>query len=186
MAWQQKANPGLLFGNHNMNLLNDQDIGESSDDEDDEEYVPDDEDTDDRQNGGDKDASHEFDYDDTDSTENEYNEPTDNDAISVGDEGMNTHEEINLGRPDGGVGFDEPKNPGVDDAASDENTEVNSVKNLGVDQLNNEIIYQEVEDVECSEEKEEIESAEGETVSNDQECGETENEMGYNLQGNCT
>ena len=42
MAWQQKANPGLLIRDQNMNSLNDQDIGESNDDEDDEEYAPDD------------------------------------------------------------------------------------------------------------------------------------------------
>ena len=133
------------------------------------------------QNGGDEDASHEYDYEDTGSTKNEYNEPTDNDVISVDDEGMNTHEEINLGGPDGGVGLDEPKSPGVDHAANDENTEVNSVKNLGVDQLNNEVIDQEVEDAEHPEEKEDIESTEGETVSIDQGGSETQNEMGYNL-----
>ena len=44
MAWQQKANPGLLFGNGSMNSLNDPDIGESSNDKDNEEYVPDEED----------------------------------------------------------------------------------------------------------------------------------------------
>ena len=80
-----------------MNSLNDQDIGESSDDEEDEEYVPCDEDTDEGQNDGDEDASHEYNYNDTGPTENEYDEPMDNGAISVGDEGMNTHEEINFG-----------------------------------------------------------------------------------------
>ena len=58
---------------------------------------------------------------------------------------MNTHEEINLGRLDGGAGLDESENPGVDDAANDENTGVNGIENLGVDQIDNEIINQEVE-----------------------------------------
>ena len=85
-----------------------------------------------------------------------------------------------------GAGLDEPENPGVDDAANDENTEVNSIENLGVDQIDNEIINHKVEDVKRPEEKEDIESTEGETVDIDQECGETENEMGYNLRQNCT
>ena len=181
MAQQQKANPGLLFGDLSMNLLNNPDIGESSDDEDNEEYVPDDDDADEGQNGGDEDASHEYNYEDTGSTENEYNESTDDDVISMGDEGMNAHEEIKLGRLDGGVGLDEPENPGVDHAASDENTEVNGVENLGVGQLDNVIIDQEVEDVECPEDKEDIESTEGESVSINEGCGETQNETGYNL-----
>ena len=84
------------------------------------------------------------------------------------------------------TGLDEPKNPGVDDVASDENTEVNGIENLGVDQLDNETIDQEVEDVECPEEKEDIESTEGETVSIDHGCGETVNEAGYNLWRNRT
>ena len=41
MTWQHKANPGLLFGACNMNLLDNQDIGELSDDKDNEDYVPD-------------------------------------------------------------------------------------------------------------------------------------------------
>ena len=64
----------------------------------------------------------------------------DNDTINVADEGMNTHEEITLGRLDGGAGLNEPENPGVDDAANDENTGVNGIENLGVDQIDNEII----------------------------------------------
>ena len=186
MAQQQKANPGLLFRDRNMNSLNDQDIGESSDDEDDEEYIPGDEDADEGLNGGDEDVSHEYDDDETGSIEEGYDEPTDNDAINVADKGMNTHEEINLGRLDGGAQLDEPENPGVDDAANDENTEVNSIENLGVNQIDNEIINHEVEDAEHPEEKEDIESTEGETVDIDQECRETENEMGYNLRQNRT
>ena len=145
MAQQQKATPGLLFGDCNMNSLNDQDIGESSDDEDNEEYVPDDEDANEGQNGGDEDVSHEYDHDETGSIEEEYDEPTDNNAINVADDGMNTHEEVNLGRLDGGAGLDEPENPGVDDVANNENTEVNGIENLGVDQIDNEIINYEVE-----------------------------------------
>ena len=86
MAQQQKANPGLLFGDRNMDLLNDQDIGESSDDEEDEEYIPGDEDADEGLNNGDEDISHEYDDDETGSIEEGYNGPMDNDAINVADE----------------------------------------------------------------------------------------------------
>ena len=184
MAWQQKVNPGLLFGNWSMSSLNNQHMGESSDDEDDEEYVPDDEDTNEGQNAGDEDASHDYNYDDIGSIESEYNEPMDDDAIGMDDVGMNTHAEVNLGRSDDGVRVDEPENPGVDDAASNDNTEMNGVENRGVEQLDSNIINQEVDEVEHPEEKEDIESTEGKTVSIAQGCSETENEMGYNLRGN--
>ena len=83
----------------------------------------------------------------------------------------------------------------MDDVADDKNTGVNSIENLGVDHINNEIINQEinheikkqeVEDVERPEEKEDIESTEGETMGIDQECAETENDSGYNLRCNHT
>ena len=37
MVRQQKANPGLLFGNRSMSSVNDEDMEESSDDDDDDE-----------------------------------------------------------------------------------------------------------------------------------------------------
>ena len=172
-----------------MNLLDNEDIGELSDDEDDEDYVPDDEDANDGQNGEDEDVSHEYNHDETGSIEEEYDEPMDNNGMNVVDDGMNIHEENNLGRLDDAPGVDESKNPGVEDAANAANTGANDIKNLGVDQINNDIIDQEVEDVKSPEEKEDIESTEndkGETVGIDQECAETENELGYNLWQNCT
>ena len=182
MARQQKVNPGLLFGNRSMSSLNDQDMEESSDD--DEEYVPDDEDTDEGQDAGDEDASHDHNYDDSGSIGSEYNEPPDDDAIDMGDMGMNTHVDANLGRSDDGVGVEVPKIPGVDNAASDENTEMNGIENRGVEELDNDIINQEVDDVECPEKKEDSESTEGENASITEGYSETENETGYNIQGN--
>ena len=184
MARQQKVNPGLLFGNRSMSLLNNQDMGESSDDEDNKEYIPDDEDVDEGQNAGDKDASHDYNYDDIGSIESKYNDPMDADAIGTGDMGMTTHAEVNLGRSDDEVGVDEPENPGVDDAVSNDNTEMNGVENQGVVEHDNDIINQEEDDVECPEEKEDIESTEGENVGIAQGCSEAESETGYNLQGN--
>ena len=77
-----------------------------------------------------------------------------------------------------------PNHLGVDDAGSDENTEMNGVKSQGVEELDNDIVNQEVDDVECSEEKEDSESTEDENASIAEACNETENEMGYNLWGN--
>ena len=138
---------------------------ESSDDNDNEEYVPDDEDADEGQDAGDEDASNDYNYDDIGSIGSEHNEPTDDDAMDV-----------NLGRSDDRVGVEVPENPGVDDAASDENTEMNGVENRGVEDLDNDIINQEMDDVECPEEKEDSESTEGENASIVEGCGETENE----------
>ena len=81
MAWQQKANPGLLFGNRSMSSVNGGDMEESSDDDDNDEYVREDEDADEKENAGDEDASHDYNYDDMGSIESEYNEPMDDDTI---------------------------------------------------------------------------------------------------------
>ena len=186
MARQQKTNPGLLFGDRNMNSLDEEDIGELSDDEDDEDYIPDDEDDDEGQNGEDEDVSHEYNHDETGSIEEEYDEPMDNDVV---DDGMNSHDENNLGRLDDAPGVDESENAGVENAENAENTGVNDIKNLGVDPVDNDIINQEVEDGKSPEEEEDSESTEndkGETVGTDQECAETENESGYILWRNCT
>ena len=181
MAQQKKTNPGLLFGDRNMNSLDKEDIGELSDDKDDEDYIPDDEDDDEGQNGEDEDISHEYNHDETGSIEEEYDEPMDNDVMNVVDNGMNTHDENNLGRLDDAPGVDESKN--VENAGNTEKRGMNDIENLGVDPVDNDIINQEVEDVESPEEEEDSESTEndkGETVGIDQECAETENESGYN------
>ena len=88
MAWQQKANPGLLFGNRSMSSVNDRDMEELSDDDD--EYAPEDEDADEGENAGAEDASHDYNYDDMGSIESEYNDPADDDAIDMGGVGMGT------------------------------------------------------------------------------------------------
>ena len=49
-------------------------------------------------------------YDDTGSIGSEYNEPADDNAIDMGDVGMNTHVDINSGRLDDGVEVEAPEN----------------------------------------------------------------------------
>ena len=152
-------------------------------------------DDDEGQNGEDEDVSHEYDHDETCSIEEEYDEPMDIDVMNVVDNGMNTHDENNLGGLDDAPGVDESENPGVENAGNTGNTGnagntgVNNIKNLGVDPVDNDIINQEVEDVKSPEEEEDSEPTEndkGETVGIDQECAETENELGYTLRQNHT
>ena len=88
----------------------------------------------------------------------------------MGDVGMNTHVDVNSGRLDDGVEAEVPENLGVDDAGSDENTEMNGIESQGVEELNNDIANQEVDDME------ENESTEDENASIAEACDETENE----------
>ena len=125
MARQQKANPGLLFGNRSVSSVDDGDMEDSSDDDDDDEYVPEDEGTDEGENAGDEHASHDYNYDDTGSIESEYSKPTDDVAINMGDVGMGTDMDVNSGRSDDGDEAEVPENLGVDDAGSDEKIEMN-------------------------------------------------------------
>ena len=181
MAWQQKANPGLLFGNRSMSSVNDGDMEAPSDDDD--EYVPEDEDADQGENTGDKDASHDYNYDDTGSIESEYNDPADDDTIDMGDVCMGTDVDVNSGRSDDGAEAEVPENLGVGDAGSDENTEMNGVESQEW-MSSTMITNQEVDDMESPEEKEDNESTEDENASIAEARDETENEMGYNLWGN--
>ena len=184
MARQQKANPGLLFGNRSMSSVNDGDMEESSDDDDDDKYVPEDEDADEMEIAGDEDPSHDYKYDDTGSIESEYNDPTDDHTIDTGDVGMGTDTDVNSVRSDDGAEAEVPENLGVDDAGSDENTVLNRVESQGVDELNNDIAKEEVDDVERPEEKEDNESTEDGNASIAEAHDEIENETGYNLWGN--
>ena len=184
MARQQKANPGLLFRNQSVSSVNDGDMEESSDDDDDDEYVPEDDDAGEGENAGDEYASHDYNYDDTGSIESEHNEPTDDDAIDVGDVGMGTDVDVNSGRSDDGNEAEVPENLGVDDATSDKDAEMNGVESQGVGELNNDTINQEVNDAERSEEKDSNESTEDENASIVEAHDEIENETGYNLRGN--
>ena len=52
---------------------------------------------------------------------------------------MGTDMDVNSVRSDNGAEAEVPENLGVDDAGSDENTELNRVESQGVDKLNNDI-----------------------------------------------
>ena len=157
---------------------------DSSDDDDDDEYIPEDEDVDEGGNVGDKRAPHDYNYNDTGSIESEYSEPTDDNTIDMGDVGAGTDVDVNSGRLDDGEEAEVPENLGVDNAGSDEKTEMNDVKSEGVDELNNDITNQEADDVERLEEKGDNESTEDENVSIAETHDEMEDETGYNLRGN--
>ena len=85
MARQQKANPGLLFGNQSVGTVNDEDMDDSSDDDEDDEYAPEDQDADDRQDAEDEDGPHDYNYKDTGSIVSEHSEHADDDATDMGD-----------------------------------------------------------------------------------------------------
>ena len=65
MARQQKANPGLMFGNRSVSAVNDEDMEDLSNDDDNDEYVPEDEDVDEGEDAGDERTSHDYNYNDT-------------------------------------------------------------------------------------------------------------------------
>ena len=66
----------------------------------------------------------------------------------MGDVGVGTDVDVNSGRSDDGDEAEVPENLGVDDAGSDEKTEMNDVESEGVDELRNDITNQEADDVE--------------------------------------
>ena len=84
MARQQKANPGLLFGNRSVGTVNDEDMDDSSDDDEDDEYAPEDQDADDKQDAEDEDGPHDYNYKDTGSIVSEHSEHADDDATDMG------------------------------------------------------------------------------------------------------
>ena len=65
MARQQKANPGLMFGNRSVSAVNYEDMEDLSNDDDNDEYVPEDEDVDEGEDAGDERTSHNYNYNDT-------------------------------------------------------------------------------------------------------------------------
>ena len=132
MARRQKAHPGLLFGDRNMNTTYENEDEEMSDDEGDEDYIPEEQDDDESQNEINQNSSAGDVSDNEGPTEEDYNESMDNNDVEIENESdsdeyvvaseMNNTEEI---------GAESSKNPGVND-----------VENIGVDQAEEEMICQ--------------------------------------------
>ena len=102
LAQQQRTNPGLLFGDRNMNSVEMESV-DSSDNEDDEDYIPDQEEHDEESK-----------VEDDDTVQN-YNDD-ENDYESVGNVSIDVNEENNVGPPTGTPGEGMPdENPGVED-----------------------------------------------------------------------
>ena len=108
LAQQQRTNPGLLFGDRNMNSV-DMESKELSDDEDDEDYIPDQEEFDEELNVEDDDTVRTYDDDKGVNDDNDDYEP-------VGNVTTDINEDNNVGRLVGTPGEVMPdENPGVED-----------------------------------------------------------------------
>ena len=150
MARQQRANPGLLFGDRSMGTVNHEDMDESSDDDDDDEYAPEDQDADGGQDAEDGPGPHDYNYEDTGSIESEHSEYEDDDATNMGDVNTNTDMDVNSGQLHGGNGAGTPKNLGVEHV---DESDDNHVESEGVDEPNIDITQPEADDVEHVEER---------------------------------
>ena len=175
MARCQKVHPGLLFGDRNMNPTYEEEDEELSDDEEDEAYIPDGQDDDESQNDINQNSSTGDVFDNERPTEEDYNESMDD----------NDEEIQNERTSDGYVVAPEMNNTEKLGAESSENSGVNDVESIGVDQDETEMIYQADgnEDNQESDEKNEAstESDEKENVTGAELNEELEKESRYNL-----
>ena len=124
LAQQQRVNPGLLFGDRNMNSV-ERESEDPSDDEDDEDYIPDQEEHDEESNVED------------DDTIRNYNDDN-NDYESVGNISIHINEENNVDEPTGTPG----------EAVTDENLGVEDNEIKGEEQEGQDFVGSEVEDSE--------------------------------------
>ena len=175
MAQRQKVNPGLLFGDRNMNPTYEEEDEEVSDDEEDEDYLPERQDDDESQIDVNKDSSTGDDLDDEGPTEVDYNE-------SMDVKGEETQNESDLHGYDVAPEMDNTEDVG---AESSENSGVNDIEKIGVDRAGNEMVYQTEESVDNPElgkdNEASTENDEKENVTADKASVELEKESRYNL-----
>ena len=190
MAWQQEANPGLLFRNRCMGTVNDEDMDNSCDDDKDDEYAPEDEDVEyapededaeGRQDAEDEDGPHDYNYEDMGSTANEHSEHVDDDATDMGDMNTNTDMDANLGQSHGG---DEAGTSEILDMEHVEERGDSHVESEGVDEPNNDITHQEADDVEHVEERGDNQSTDDQSLGTVETRDKTEDKTRYNLRRN--
>ena len=179
---QQRANPGLLFGDRNMSSVDEGSVN-SSDSENDDNYIPDEEDHSEESQVEDDDA--ELNYDD----DNDYGK-------SMGNSSTHMNEDNNMGQPTGppgdGTGNEHPReeNSMFEGQEEDDHNlidlEVESGENPGVVDHKNEGVEQEGQGA-CINEGKDNMSTEIDTVEDvttDQDSGEENAVQGtprYNL-----
>ena len=197
LARQQRTNPGLLFGDRNMNSV-DMESKELSDDEDDEDYIQDQEEFDEELNVEDDDNVRNHDDDEGVDDENDDYEPVGNITTDVNEDNnlgclIGTPGEIIL---DDNPGAEDNENEGVEQEDHDiVGPEVVDNENPGVEDNENEGVQQENHDVGIAEAEDEnqdnasIENDKDETVRDDQDGTEdngVHNKPRYNFLKNCT
>ena len=186
MARQQRSNPGLLFGDRNMNSM-DMESVDSSESEDDEDYIPDHDGLDEESMGEDENTGESYDDDDE----------------LVGNISIEMNENNSMGPPMGtpGQGMAE-ENPGVEDTETegeehddnnltdpeveyDENPGVADHESEGVGEVSHDAYINRVKDGNLNNLSTKIDMVENVTV--DQDSGEENRVQGtprYNLRKN--
>ena len=164
MARQQKADPGLLFGDRNMTPIYD----EPSDEEEDEDYLPASQSDEESQIDDEEDGEYRDDLDGEGPTGGNEDEPLNDNSGPMSYDV--TPELVNVEGPGvGGSG-----NPGVDDAGS-----------IGVDHAEDEVLHQDGEDGQDPESfndsKTSTEDDEQETATTDESDAKPSGESRYNL-----
>ena len=132
MARQQKADPGLLFGDHNMNPIYKEEDEELSNDEEDEDYLPERQTDEESQIDADEDGSTGDNLDDEGPTEVDFDDLMDDNEEETQDE--NNSGEYNVA----------PEMNNTEDlgAGRSENSGVSDIGSIGVDRAEHEMIYQ--------------------------------------------
>ena len=84
MAWQQRANPGLMFGIRSTGGVDYEDVDDSSDDDEDDEYVADDMDAEGSEDVEDENGPRDYNHEDMGSIESESSKHAADDAMDMG------------------------------------------------------------------------------------------------------
>ena len=186
MAWQQRANPGLMFGIRSTGGVDYEDVDDSSDDDEDDEYVADDMGAEGSEDVEDENGPR--DYEDTGSIESESSKHAADDAVDLVGIDMNTEVDANRGQMLGGDqegmpatrDMEEVKKEG-DNNVESEGVNGHSVESEGVDRPDNNGIHQDANDME---KRGDDQPSDDRHVGTVEERDDTDNRTGYNLRRN--
>ena len=188
MAWQQRVNPGLMFGVRSAEGVDYEDADDSSDDDEDDEYAADNMDAEGSEDVMDVDGPRDYNHEDTGSVESESSEHAAYDAMDMVGIDMNTEVDANRGQTVGGDqegisatrDMEKVKKEG-DNNVESEGVNGQNVENEGVDGPDNNGIHQDADD---TEERGDDQPRDERHMGTVEECDNTDDRTGYNLRRN--
>ena len=188
MAWQQRANPGLIFGTRTAGEVDSEDMDDSSDDDEDDEYGDDGMDAEGNDDAEDENGPHEYNYEDTESIKSASSEHGADDGMHGMDTDMNTEVDANRGETLGGDQEGMPATRDImevkmegDNNVESEGVNEHSVESEGVDRPDDDGSHQDADDADKRDDDQPNDEQDEETV---EERDSTNDGTRYNLRGN--